>query len=158
MEPASSTRHVCDQRSSGVADPAEQGVGLIGIGEALRQGGDGEGAAGTGEEGTVVGDAGLPAGLAGEGDPGREVACQAVAVLLLGESRILQAQVSGWDASTEDLTTAHDMDIHPGARMNVYNPCLPYPDSRTCPVSVPFSGAWAPFNRSENNDKFFVFN
>src|SRR5918995_2897688 len=85
MEPASSTRHVGDQRSSGVADPAEQGVGLNGIGEALRQGGDGESAAGTCEEGTVVGDAGLPAGLAGEGDPGREVACQAVAVLLLGE-------------------------------------------------------------------------
>ena len=73
-------------------------------------------------------------------------------------SRNMALPAGGWDASTEDLTTAHDMDIHPGARVNSYNPCLPYPDSRTCPVSVPFSGAWAPFDRTENNDKFFVFN
>jgi hypothetical protein len=31
-------------------------------------------------------------------------------------------------------------------RVNPFNPCLPYKDSRTCPTYIPFSGAWAPFD------------
>ena len=42
--------------------------------------------------------------------------------------------------------------------MNPYNPCLPYRDSRTCPISIPFAGAWAPFDRITDADNFFVFN
>ncbi len=73
-------------------------------------------------------------------------------------SRNMALAAGGWDALDDDLVAAHDMDDDPGARVDVYNPCLPYTDSRTCPVSVPFTGAWAPFNREKDNDKFFVFN
>jgi hypothetical protein len=31
-------------------------------------------------------------------------------------------------------------------RVNPYNPCLPFANSRTCPSYVPFTGAWAPFD------------
>jgi hypothetical protein len=31
-------------------------------------------------------------------------------------------------------------------RVNPYNPCLPFTDSRTCPTFIPFTGAWAPFD------------
>ena len=35
----------------------------------------------------------------------------------------------------------------PLGRVNPFNPCLPDPDSRTCPTYIPFGdGVWAPFD------------
>jgi hypothetical protein len=31
-------------------------------------------------------------------------------------------------------------------RVNPFNPCLPFVDSRTCPTYIPFTNAWAPFD------------
>ena len=59
----------------------------------------------------------------------------------------------GWDDADTDLDDARITPV--AARVNPYNPCLPYTDSRTCPISIPFSNAWAPFNRPEPN--FFVY-
>ncbi len=68
-------------------------------------------------------------------------------------SRNMADPAGGWDNSTTALAAAR---INPiAARVNPYNPCLPYTDSRTCPISIPFAGAWAPFNRPEPN--FFVY-
>jgi hypothetical protein len=36
-------------------------------------------------------------------------------------------------------------------RVNPFNPCLPFIDSRTCPIAIPFNGAWAPFDRDHPN-------
>ena len=36
----------------------------------------------------------------------------------------------------------------PHGRVNPFNPCLPFRNSRTCPTYVPFEGAWAPFDGS----------
>jgi hypothetical protein len=58
------------------------------------------------------------------------------------------------DAKTDALLSRPTT---PGmGRVNPYNPCLPWIDSRTCPVTVPFESAWAPFHRPELN--YFVFN
>ena len=59
----------------------------------------------------------------------------------------------GWDNSATALAAA-SRPRPLAARVNPYNPCLPYTDSRTCPISIPFANAWAPFNRPEPN--FFV--
>ena len=40
-------------------------------------------------------------------------------------------------------------------RVNPFTPCLPDPNSRTCPSYVPLAGAWAPFDDSPD---YFVFN
>ena len=34
----------------------------------------------------------------------------------------------------------------PLGRVNPFNPCLPDPNSRTCPTYIPFGSAWAPFD------------
>lgn len=75
-------------------------------------------------------------------------------------SRNMALLNGGGDAPDTKIENAHDMNLaaHAYARVNPYNPCLPHPDSRTCPISVPFDGAWAPFNRDKHNEKFFVFN
>ena len=36
-----------------------------------------------------------------------------------------------------------------------FNPCLPFDYSRTCPVAIPFGGAWAPFDRTSRT--YFVW-
>ena len=36
-------------------------------------------------------------------------------------------------------------------RVQPFNPCLPYPNARTCPRHVPFEGAWAPFGQDDIN-------
>jgi len=68
-------------------------------------------------------------------------------------SRNMADPVGGWDDSTTTLAAARLTPL--AARVNPYNPCLPYTDSRTCPISIPFANAWAPFNRPEQN--FFVY-
>jgi IPT/TIG domain len=37
----------------------------------------------------------------------------------------------------------------PNGRVNPFNPCLPDPNSRTCPSYIPFGSAWAPFDGLE---------
>lgn len=60
----------------------------------------------------------------------------------------------GFDAKTAPLTSVPSTPVE--GRVNPYNPCLPWTNSRTCPVTVPFENAWAPFNRVEPN--YYVFN
>jgi hypothetical protein len=59
-----------------------------------------------------------------------------------------------WDAKDADFATRPTTPVR--GRVNPFNPCLPFRDSRTCPVTVPFSGAWAPFHRLETN--YYVWN
>jgi hypothetical protein len=62
--------------------------------------------------------------------------------------------ISGrWDAKDANLETRPLTDH---GRVNPFNPCLPFDYSRTCPVSIPFSGAWAPFHTNKLN--YFVWN
>ena len=55
-----------------------------------------------------------------------------------------------------DLDGDGEMDIenvnHPGSygRVNPFNSCLPFRDSRTCPLHPPMSGGGAPFDGSPN--------
>jgi hypothetical protein len=62
--------------------------------------------------------------------------------------------VGGWTPKNADLTAGPDRPAH--GRVNPYNPCLPFDDSRTCPISYPFGHPWAPFHSDELN--YFVWN
>ena len=46
----------------------------------------------------------------------------------------------------------------PAGRVNPFNPCLPYADSRTCPTFIPLGGpAWAPFDGgADGNDPDYL--
>ena len=60
------------------------------------------------------------------------------------------------DDPDADLATARDTDTGPAARVNPYNPCLPYTDSRTCPISVPFATP-GPRSTGPRREQFFVY-
>jgi hypothetical protein len=58
--------------------------------------------------------------------------------------------VSGraFDSPTLDPSVANPSPV--AGRVDPYNPCLPFRDSRTCPSYIPFTGAWAPFDGLAN--------
>ena len=46
----------------------------------------------------------------------------------------------------KDLDAALGNPVPAHGRVNPFNPCVPFHDSRTCPTHIPFEGAWAPFD------------
>jgi hypothetical protein len=61
-------------------------------------------------------------------------------------SRIAITWSHGHSIDPKDLVVASGDPSPSFGRVNPFNPCLPYTDSRTCPMYIPFGGAWAPFD------------
>ncbi len=57
----------------------------------------------------------------------------------------------------DDLAVLSGDPSQPYGRVNPFNPCLPFIDSRTCPTYIPFGGAWAPFDYETDPD-YLVLN
>ncbi len=62
------------------------------------------------------------------------------------QSRINITWSHGHGYDPKDLAPAAGNPSPSYGRVNPFNPCLPNPDSRTCPTYIPFGGAWAPFD------------
>jgi hypothetical protein len=71
-------------------------------------------------------------------------------------SRIMVLGVE--DAEDDDLADPAET-LHAAAgQVNPYNPCLPYTDSDTCPISIPFDNPWAPFDSTNPDNQYYSFN
>jgi hypothetical protein len=79
-------------------------------------------------------------------------------VVELSRYAITAAYGHGIDAPDLDKALANANPYF--GRVQPFNPCLPYTDSRTCPTYIPFGGAWAPFDGppwdSAGNDPNFL--
>lgn len=65
-------------------------------------------------------------------------------VVELSRIQITWSHAHGFDAP--DTAVGAGISTPSYGRVNPFNPCLPYTDSRTCPTYIPFGGAWAPFD------------
>jgi hypothetical protein len=61
--------------------------------------------------------------------------------------------VTGRPFDPKDTTVDHGNPAQPQGRVNPFNPCLPFPTARACPMYVPLSGGvWAPFDVGDDGD------
>jgi hypothetical protein len=79
-------------------------------------------------------------------------------VVELSRFAITWSHGHGYDSPDLDKSLANPSPSF--GRVQPFNPCLPYTDSRTCPTYIPFSGAWAPFDGppwfSDGNDPDYL--
>ena len=75
------------------------------------------------------------------------------------EERLAQAYAARWCSELSRLTTdvtAPVVFVRAERRVNPYNPCLPYVDSRTCERHPAIESPYAPFDPAAPN--YFVLN